>query len=122
MKVKWKKLEKVKEDLYVKKGIGNTYSVVYPMKDEEGNPIRGNLKRLFLSDLKASIPWLITVVVLLLMLLPGAQQLKTECEETIKELQDPVNACQICNNPDGSYNFKNNLTMLDVINLEENVG
>lgn len=96
-----KDIEKIRDDLYVRKYKNGIYQVVYPPKDEQGNKIKGNLKRALLSDIKNSIPTAFIILVLLLMLLPGAYEIKTSCEEIISNLQEKDNACAICN---GGYN------------------
>jgi len=89
-----KSIEKVRDDLYVKKGLGGTYTVVYPMKDNEDKPIKGNLKKALLSDIIPSLYWLFTIGILLMMLLPGAQNIKEQCEDNIQYLYE--NACDYC--------------------------
>jgi len=89
-----KNIEKIRDDLYVKKGMGGTYSVVYPLKDTENKPIKGNFKRALLSDVKQSIPMILIVGVLLMMLVPGAIDIKNQCEENINYVLN--NACEFC--------------------------
>ena len=89
-----KNIEKIRNDLYVKKSMGGTYEVVYPMKDNEGNKIKGNLKKVLLSDIKGTLHMLLIVGILLMMLLPGAQNIKVQCEENMKHVYD--NACEYC--------------------------
>lgn len=86
-------IEKIRDDLFVRKGkLG--YSIVYPLKNEDGSMNWKNLKKALFSDLISSIPYLIAVGAILFMLLPGAQQLKEQCEEAILDCQE--NACDIC--------------------------
>lgn len=101
-----KKVEKIRDDLYVKKGLGNTYKVVYPKKDIDGNPIPGNTKRLIIADLMDTLPTLIIVGVLLVMLLPGAINIKEECETALNNCIN--DSCEICTNQklaDNPYNI-----------------
>lgn len=111
-----KKVEKIRDDLYVKKGVSGTYSVVYPMKDSEGNNIPGNLKKALLSDIKSSIPMIITVSILLMMLLPGAIQIKEECETAVENCID--DACEICNSKVDPFYEQDFDTFVEENNME----
>lgn len=110
-----KKVEKIRDDLYVKKVTGG-YKVVYPSKDHEGNPIHGNLKRLFIRDFLETLPTLLVALLLIGMLLPGALQIKEECEMAVNDCID--NACDICvENKVGPYNPNINITELEKNNV-----
>lgn len=104
-----KNIEKIRDDLYVKKLKGGRYEVVYPLKDESGKKIEGNLKRTLTSDFKASMMWLIPTILLLLLLLPGAYEIKEKCQSAINELQEKDTACKICNSGLGGYGL--NITL-----------
>lgn len=104
-----KNIEKIRDGLYVKNLGKGRYEVVYPLKDEEGNKIKGNLKKAFMSDLKESIGWIIPLIVLLIFLLPNAYEIKTSCEQAIKELQSQEVSCKICNGGYDDYGL--NITL-----------
>jgi len=87
------KAEKIRDDLYVKKGKFG-YTVVYPVKNEDGSFNGKMFKKALFSDIISSLPYLLAVGALLFMLLPGANQLKEQCEEAVLECQE--NACDIC--------------------------
>lgn len=105
-----KRVEKIRDDLYVRKGMGGTYRVVYPLKDREGKPIKGNFKKALLSDFKESLFWLFTIGVILLMLIPGAQDIKEQCEEQMQYVY--THACEYCADwqIDDRPNIKINIT------------
>ena len=89
-----KDIEKIRDDLYVKKGKFGYYSIVYPVKNEDGSMNWKNMKKALFSDLWASLPYLLAVGVLLYLLLPGAMDIKEECQEAINDCVD--NSCDIC--------------------------
>lgn len=88
-----KKVEKIRDDLYVKKGRFG-YSIVYPLKNEDGTTNKTNLKNLIITDLLKTIPTLLVIGVLLMMLLPGAYQIKEQCETAIEDCYE--DSCDIC--------------------------
>lgn len=90
-----KKVEKIRDDLYVKK-LRFGYKVVYPIKNEDGSTNSKNLKTLIIRDFIDTIPMLVIVAVLLMMLLPGAQNIKEQCETAINDCYN--NSCDICDN------------------------
>jgi len=112
-----KPVEKIRDDLYVRKGrIG--YEIVYPAKKEDGTMNWSNIRKALLSDLFSSIPYLLAVAVLLYLLLPGAVDIKERCQEAITQLQK--DACNICNgNPlNKDYGWNMSITE-DFGNLNE---
>ena len=105
-----KGIEKVKDDLYVKK-LKHGYRIVYPPKHEDGTPNKGSLKTMIIREFVDSLPMLSTIILIVLMLLPGAHQVKVECEEAIEYLQE--NSCRICNNyATGQTYGLNNISVL----------
>jgi len=88
-----KKVEKIRDDLYVKK-VRFGHKVVYPIKKEDGSFNSKNFRTLIIRDILDMIPTLIIVAVLLMMLLPGAQNIKEQCEIAITDCYD--NSCDIC--------------------------
>ena len=88
-----KKVEKIRDDLYVKK-VAFGYKPVYPLKDHDGKPIKGNFTRLIMRDLIESIPTLIVVFAVLIMLVPGAYNIKEQCETSLEQCID--DSCDIC--------------------------
>ena len=93
--------------VHLRKGKFSFYSIVYPPKKEDGKVDWNQVRRALLSDVLSTIPYLIVIGVLLLMLLPGAHELKVQCEKSLNQCLD--DACSICNgditNKDNGLNF-----------------
>lgn len=93
-------VEKIRDDLFVKKTKFG-YEVVYPIKIDatkslfaKGNINKKNFNMVLKREIFSSIGILIPVVALLLILYPGAHQLKEKCQDNIAYLIE--NSCDIC--------------------------
>lgn len=96
-----KNVEKIRDDLYVRKGkLG--YMVVYPPKNEDGTV---NWRNIIVGDAYSLINWIIFAMVIFLIYYGGVVQLNDKYEDYIDLIID--DACDICMqqklNPENPY-------------------
>ena len=105
--MKLNKPEQLKDNLWVRKQKDGTYEVVYPLKIDEtkglfakDNLNKRNLKIVAKKEILNAISLLIPFISLWLILGPGAQQLKEQCQDNINYLIE--NSCKICSSAEGN--------------------
>lgn len=95
-------VEKIRDDLFVRKKKDGTYDVVYPLKIDEtkglfekGNLNKKHFKIFVKKELSDALAYLIPFLALYLILVPGAQEIKDKCQDNIEYLVE--NSCAVCN-------------------------
>ena len=95
-------VEKIRDDLFVRKNKDGTYDTVYPLKIdpskglfEKGNLNKKHLKIFLKKEFIEVVSYLIPFLALYLILVPGAQEIKDKCQDNIEYLVE--NSCAICN-------------------------
>lgn len=109
-------IEKIRDDLFIRKN-KKGYDIVYPIRLDttksifaKGNVDKKNLNIVMRKEISAAVTLLIPVIALLIMLVPGAREVKEKCEDNIEYLIE--NSCSVCaeQNNQGYNWFKVNTT------------
>ena len=100
-----KNVEKIRDDLYVKKGRFG-YQIIYPPKKDPDLPFtKDNIhwRNFLLGDAQALGMWIVVLLAIGLIWY-GSHDMINNCEVTIADLQTEELSCDICNSYLHGYN------------------